>query len=62
MPDKPGRPPLPPGAARTKVVAVRLTEKGHARVKALADAKNLSIEGYVRKVLQMLAEGTLLVR
>jgi len=57
-----GRPRLPPGLVRNKVVAIRLTQNGYDRVKKLAEAKNLSLEGYVRLVLKLLADGSLLVR
>lgn len=56
------RPKLDPGIARTKVVAVRITEKGYDRVKSKADLKGMSVAEYVRHVLKLICDGSILVR
>jgi len=57
---KGGRPKLDPWNVRNKVIAVRLTEDGYKKVKMLAEARKLSVEGYVRTVLQKLHEGRII--
>lgn len=56
------RPPLPPGHVRDKIVAVRLNQRSYERVETLAKSKKMKVPAYVRLALQMLVEGTLLIR
>lgn len=55
-PRSPGRPPLPPGAARTALIRARLTESMFDQAMTHARELGLSQSDYVRRaVLLMLA-------
>jgi hypothetical protein len=56
------RPKIDPKYRRDKIVAIRLTDYGYDRVKLLADRRGMSVAEYVRLVLKMLADGSLLMR
>lgn len=47
---------------RSRAVTVRLTEGGYAKVQKMAEAKGLSLDAYVRTVLQKLFDGSLIYR
>lgn len=51
-PRKVGRPKLPKGEARGKLVALRLSDSEEKRVSAAAKAKNLSVSEWIRSTLE----------
>lgn len=58
----PGRPKKDPVKVRSKLIAVRITEHGYGRVSSLAAAKKMKVPEYLRYVLKLLADGTILIR
>ena len=56
-PRKPGRPKLPKGEGKDKLVALRLSPDTHKRVSAAAQAQSTTVSDWIRTTLEASLNG-----